>query len=280
MYTRSFVGLTRNCGTADQEHVQSICLREMNMLEAIEKLSCGGGSNSGETVSSAATSRYASEAPAEPSTAAAAAATAAATAAAAISAPHAKQALPPTPSVAKTSGAGTGRVGRARTPEEALPGYPLFEIPAPSATVAMPAPAATCPEVPEMFRATNATGNPFESPLLQPATVVPVKPPAEGGKGAAGADESFASLVSSERGSAGPEVGEGFLVSGVGPAAPTEAFGEDNEWKKELPPRLKPEAEKYAATYLSTCVRQAMQKSPGQMARLVLCLFLVFRLDL
>ena len=29
-------------------------------------------------------------------------------------------------------------------------------------------------------------------------------------------------------------------------------------------------AEQYAAMYLSNCVRQAMQKSPGQMARLVL----------
>ena len=123
-----------------------------------------------------------------------------------------------------------------------------------------------------MFRASNATGNPFDSPPIQPATVVPVKPPAERSKAAAGADEGFASLVSSERAGAGAEVREGFLVSGVGRTAPTLAIGGDNEWKKELPPRLKPEAENYAAMYLSTCVRQAMQKNPGQMARLVLAL--------
>lgn len=234
------------------------------MLEAIEKLSAAGGSNSGDTVSSAATSRYASEAPPESSTVAAAAA-------AATAAPHANQSPLPTPSTGNISGAGAGRVGRARTPEEALPGYPLFEIPASSATVATPAPAATCPEVPEMFRGTSATGNPFESPPTQPATVVPIKPPAEGRKGAAGSAEAFASLVSSERADAG-QVSGGFLVSGVGRAAPTEAIGGDNEWKKKLPPRLKPEAENYAAMYLSTCVRQAMQKNPGQMARLVLVL--------
>lgn len=132
-----------------------------------------------------------------------------------------------------------------------------------------PAPAASCAEVPEMFRAINATGDPIEGPTTQPATVVPIKPPVEGSKRAASADD-YASLVSSERASAGPEVGGGFLVSGVGRAAPTAGVGDDNDWKKELPPKLKPEAEQYAAMYLSNCVRQAMQKSPGQMARLVL----------
>lgn len=236
------------------------------MLEAIEQLSGSVGSNSSETVSSANTNRYASEAPAEPATAATAATTAAAAAASAASA--SRSGLPSSTAPA-TNGAvaGTGLAGSTRALEEALPGYPLFEIPTSSGAAAATA-ARACPAVPEVFRAMNvAGGDPFEARQNPPATVVPIKPPADGGKGAATPEEGYALLVSSDRATTGPEGGGGFLVSGVGGAASMEEVEKHNEWKKVLPPRLKPEAESYAALYLATCVRQAMQKSPGQMFR-------------
>ena len=42
---------------------------------------------------------------------------------------------------------------------------------------------------------------------------------------------------------------------------------EESPWKKELPATLSPAARRYAATYLATCVRQALQRNPDQMAR-------------
>lgn len=42
---------------------------------------------------------------------------------------------------------------------------------------------------------------------------------------------------------------------------------EKNPWNKPLPEMLSPAARRYAATYLATCVRQALQRNPDQMAR-------------
>lgn len=39
-----FVGLSRTCGRADKDHVRTLCLREFNMMAAIETLSTGGRS--------------------------------------------------------------------------------------------------------------------------------------------------------------------------------------------------------------------------------------------
>eukprot|EP00903_Cladosiphon_okamuranus_P019581 g18009.t1 len=45
---------------------------------------------------------------------------------------------------------------------------------------------------------------------------------------------------------------------------------EKGPWKKELPMQLSPAARRYAATYLATCLRQALQRNPDQMARCTL----------
>ena len=68
----------------------------------------------------------------------------------------------------------------------------------------------------------------------------------------------------------GAERRQGPAVRGGGDvAAPTGGVGvvEESPWTKELPAKLSPAARRYAATYLATCVRQALQRNPDQMAR-------------
>ncbi|CBN78074.1 DEAD box helicase [Ectocarpus siliculosus] len=97
------------------------------------------------------------------------------------------------------------------------------------------------------------------SPGAPSPTAVAPSDPHPPGKELAPADEVTAPTAKGKEGRGG----------GVAPEAAT-AQPDDNPWKVSLPVTLSPAARRYAATYLATCVRQALQRNPDQMARCTL----------
>lgn len=348
------MGLTRTSGAAEQAHLQSICLREQNMLDAIRFLSTGrdsgsgsgksrsrpaaqatgssaraekvkvvavpgatgggaaetvakpkaasvnigsktvvgqpvqfgnyydngndnGGSIPGSPTSDVTAETYFSETP--PSSVAASSTLAGSVpppvgAAAAAAAEEQGGSRPP-PRTAALSHAGAG----VSSPLLGIPPLPSSGTEAAAAAAAAasamgfeemtlpvaPAPAAPAPATPAPAAPAAPTGPPppkaasaqpraaeVSSPALRAspsseATVVPPPP----------------SLSGSD-----PVEARGDMGGSLAPADPAGGgVGDENPWNKELPATLSPAARRYAATYLATCVRQALQRNPDQMAR-------------
>lgn len=246
-HTYRFLGLSRSCRIGDEEHVKTICLRESNMLVAIERLTGGGGSNSGDTALSSVTSRYTSDATAE----------------------HASSSTVAARGGRQEAGPGTGILSYSpvKIPPATRPTAPAAGSPDKGNASSTRSPA----------KSTSAVSNP------PTPDVVPVKAPGESWKGVAEPEAGVGALAAAEQGTADPECAAGVVVPAVSGTTPVGTVQGAKGWKNVLPPTLSPPARKYAASFLATCARQSLQRNPNQMARRVLlcvcmCMCLAYEL--
>ncbi|CAN0178898.1 unnamed protein product [Ectocarpus sp. 6 AP-2014] len=138
----------------------------------------------------------------------------------------------------------------AGAPRTGVPGvYPPVNAPTSSGSAASPSQTVTRAQA---RAAQTSPGGPS-------STAVAPSDPHPPGKELAPADEVSAPTAKGKEGGGG----------GVAPEAAA-AQPDDNPWKVSLPVTLSPAARRYAATYLATCVRQALQRNPDQMARCTL----------
>eukprot|EP00752_Nemacystus_decipiens_P002257 g2138.t1 len=358
-----FLGLTRNAGAADQAHLESICLREKHMLEAVRCLSLGrsGTPLLPESASAAAPvvppaskgdGEVASFSFAETAIAPAAPACAssdlskankAASGGAAVGSKRSSRVVPggvaargkavffdsngngsgipvsPTsdatadtyfsseapssvaalsigsvPEGAATSGAeegggalgwgsrspraasvspGGGGGGGGGSPTLEISSLPLSDAEAAAAAAAAAAAGLEATTLTESTaeatppRVTGARSSPSPTVHASPSSEVTlVANPAVAAR--TPVEREVNGVVSSaERRQAGMAVrcgGDGAARAGYGGVV------EASPWTKDLPEQLSSAARRYAATYLATCVRQALQRNPDQMARCTL----------
>lgn len=299
-----FVGLTRTAGAADKAHVKSICLREQNMLEAIRSLSDGGSSSSDvfrakagsklEGDSSSTTSGRGdidrdSSSSSSSISKAATAQTPSTSAASNRARRHAARAgtggggstnrtnrsTPISPnsdataetsfsetssiatSASTVSGGGSGNVldGAAAAATASLAGAPRTGVPGLCPPVNVPTSSGAAASPSQTVTRAQARAAQASPGAPSPTALAPSDPPPPG-KELAPADEVSAPTAKGKDGGGG----------GVAPEAAAPA-PDDNPWKVSLPVTLSPAARRYAATYLATCVRQALQRNPDQMAR-------------
>ncbi|CAN0202320.1 unnamed protein product, partial [Ectocarpus fasciculatus] len=299
-----FIGLTRTAGSADKEHVKSICLREQNMLEAIRSLSDGDSSSSDafraraanklegagsattsgrgdETNSSSSGSSSSSSSTATAQTPPAGAPTNrakgdAARAGTGGGSTRTSRSTPPSPnsdataetsfsetssiatSASTASGGGSGSVLDGAPAATGVGGAPRtgvsppVNVPRPSGIAASPSQTVTRAQA----RATQASPGAASPTVISPTYGGPAKEPAP-------AEEVSAPTAKGKDGGR-----DGVAPDAV--AAPAASAPDDNPWKVCLPVTLSAAGRRYAGAYLATCVRQALQRNPDQMARCTL----------
>ncbi|CAM9621477.1 unnamed protein product [Scytosiphon promiscuus] len=304
-----FVGLTRTSGAADQTHLKSICLREQNMLEAIRCLSsgdtslarAGDGKITGDDMTRAGNSRATTAATKgilEPPIGSSAASresagtpTVAWSGCAAAGGGNGKSKSksrsrssnntplsPKSDVTAETYNISESSSFTASSTVSSFGGHAARTLEKP----ATPGAAETTPTSPGYVanvQGSKAVDPPSGFQGSSKATQLLPSPRPIGVEGG-GKGSSAPVQVSLATGLAVTKVKSG-KVDGVA-FAPKTAAGdgqegeeeeeeeERNPWNKALPKMLTSAARRYAATYLATCVRQALQRNPDQMARCTL----------